>query len=191
VNTSASWPDPETAALRVRRMQRKLHHWAVDDSGRCFDDVFNLVYDPAFLTVAWERVRTNKGARSAGTDGVVPRFLGSEESDRMLETLYAQVKGRRFRPDPVREVMIPKSSGKMRRLGIATAADRVVQASLKLVLNLSSRPISGRVVMGFGRGGVLRTRSPRFTTSPGAPAPITGCSRVTSRRVSTRSTTPR
>ena len=30
--------------------------------------------------------------------------------------------------------MIPKSGGKLRRLGIATIADRVVQASLKLVL---------------------------------------------------------
>ncbi|MGW4371913.1 hypothetical protein ACWEKT_40505 [Nocardia takedensis] len=68
-------------------MQRKLHHWAVDDSGRRFDDVFNLVYDPAFLTVAWEQVRTNKGARSAGADGIVPRFLGPQESTRMLATL--------------------------------------------------------------------------------------------------------
>ncbi|MEU9247925.1 group II intron reverse transcriptase/maturase, partial [Streptomyces sp. NPDC048385] len=35
---------------------------------------------------------------------------------------------------PVRERMIPKAGGKLRRLGIATIADRVVQASLKLVL---------------------------------------------------------
>ena len=54
MNTSASWPDPETAELRVRRMQRKLHHWAVDETDRCFDDLYNLVHDPAFLTVAWE-----------------------------------------------------------------------------------------------------------------------------------------
>ena len=44
------------------------------------------------------------------------------------------LKARRFRPDRVREVKIPKSNGKVRRLGIATAADRVVQAVLKLVL---------------------------------------------------------
>ena len=52
------------------RMQTKLHHWAVADPGRRFDDLFNLVYDPAFLVVAWDRVRGNKGARTAGVDGV-------------------------------------------------------------------------------------------------------------------------
>ena len=44
------------------------------------------------------------------------------------------LKARRFTPTRVREKMIPKASGKLRRLGIATAADRVVQAVLKLVL---------------------------------------------------------
>ncbi|WP_152648601.1 group II intron reverse transcriptase/maturase [Streptacidiphilus anmyonensis] len=115
-------------------MQRKLHHWSVDDPGRQFDDLFNLVHDPSFLTVAWERVRTNRGARSAGPDGAVPRSLGPVEASRMLNDLREQVKERRFRPEPVREVMIPKANGKLRRLGIATTADRVVQASLKLVL---------------------------------------------------------
>ncbi|MCA2286823.1 group II intron reverse transcriptase/maturase, partial [Mycobacterium avium] len=134
MNTSALWPDPDTAELRVRRMQRKLHHWAVDESDRCFDDLYNLVYDPAFLTLAWERVRTNKGARSAGADGTAPRSVGAAEAVGLLQRLREELKERIFRPDPVREVMIPKANGKLRRLGIATVADRVVQASLKLVL---------------------------------------------------------
>ena len=46
----------------------------------------------------------------------------------------SQLKDRSFRPLPVRERMIPKAGGKQRRLGIATVTDRVVQASLKLVL---------------------------------------------------------
>ncbi len=48
--------------------------------------------------------------------------------------LRAKLKDRSFRPLPVRERMIPKADGKKRRLGIATIADRVVQASLKLAL---------------------------------------------------------
>jgi RNA-directed DNA polymerase len=51
-----------------------------------------------------------------------------------LDMLRSQVKDRSFRPLPVRERMIPKTGGKLRRLGIGTVADRVVQASLKLVL---------------------------------------------------------
>ncbi|WP_328412089.1 hypothetical protein [Nocardia sp. NBC_00403] len=42
------------------------------DPGRRFDDLANLIYDPAFLLVAWARVRGNKGARTAGVDGIAP-----------------------------------------------------------------------------------------------------------------------
>lgn len=51
-----------------------------------------------------------------------------------LDGLRTSLKDRSFCPVPVRERMIPKSNGKLRRLGIATVTDRVVQASLKLVL---------------------------------------------------------
>jgi len=73
VNTDDLWPDLEEAEHRVLVMQKKLHRWAVADPGRRFDDLANLVYDPAFLVVAWDRVRVNKGARTAGVDGVAPR----------------------------------------------------------------------------------------------------------------------
>src|SRR5690349_8827503 len=68
VNIDALLLDPAGAEQQVLRMQTKLHSWAAADSGRRFDDLFNLVADPAFLVTAWERVRRNKGARSAGVD---------------------------------------------------------------------------------------------------------------------------
>jgi RNA-directed DNA polymerase len=69
VNTGAvAWPDDFTAGVMVRRMQTKLHRWAGEDPSRCFGDLFNLVYDPAFLVHAWERVSANKGAKTAGID---------------------------------------------------------------------------------------------------------------------------
>ncbi|MFI6778093.1 group II intron reverse transcriptase/maturase [Nocardia sp. NPDC050412] len=131
-----SWPDPDRAAWRVRQMQRKLHHWAVADSGRLFDDVFNLVHHPDFLTVAWERVQGNKGARTAGVDRLAPAsIVGDQEIVAFLGQVREQVKARTFTPLPVRERLIPKpGSGKLRRLGIPTAMDRTVQASLLLVL---------------------------------------------------------
>jgi RNA-directed DNA polymerase len=133
VNTGAPWPSLIEAHARVHAMQAKLHHWAVSEPDRCFTDLGNLVHDPAFLVVAWHRVRANKGARSAAVDGVTPRSLG-EHATEFLAALRSDLKARRFRPDRVRERMIPKANGKLRRLGIPTAADRVVQGALKLVL---------------------------------------------------------
>jgi RNA-directed DNA polymerase len=123
------------AEHRVLEIQSKLHRWARDDPHRRFDDLFNLVTDPAFLLVAWDRVRHNKGAKTAGVDGrsayYVQAVVGVEV---FLDGLRTSVKDRSFRPEPVREHLIPKANGKTRRLGIATVRDRVVQASLKLVL---------------------------------------------------------
>jgi RNA-directed DNA polymerase len=133
VNTDALWPTLEQAEARVLGIQTKLHQWATDSPQRQFSDLFNLVCDPAFLTVAWARVRGNRGARSAGVDGVKPRdiLFGTET---FLPFLRDDLKTGRFAPLPVRERMIPKAPGKLRHLGIPTARDRCVQASLKLVL---------------------------------------------------------
>lgn len=130
-------------------MQAKLHRWAAADPGRRFDDLFNLVYDPATLVVAFDRVAGNIGARTAGVDGLtvadVEQQLGVPG---FLDDLRAQLKQGTFRPLPVRERTIPKpgGSGKVRSLGIPTVADRVVQAALKLVLEpifeTDFRPVS-------------------------------------------------
>ncbi|MEU6587570.1 reverse transcriptase domain-containing protein [Nocardia sp. NPDC046763] len=113
-----------------------MHRWAMSDPHRRFDDLFNLVADPAFLLVAWDRVRGNRGARTAGVDGATAASIadGGGGVDAFLGELRSQIKDRSFVPLPVRERLIPKANGKMRRLGIATVRDRVVQASLKLVL---------------------------------------------------------
>ncbi|HLS02705.1 MAG TPA: reverse transcriptase domain-containing protein, partial [Beutenbergiaceae bacterium] len=115
-------------------MQTKLHQWATADSGRRFDDVFNLVYDPAFLVAAWHRVWGNKGGRSAGVDGVAPRDVPPQRVLTLLAGIRHQVKTRAFTPERVREKSIPKANGKVRKLGIPTTIDRVVQAALKLVM---------------------------------------------------------
>jgi RNA-directed DNA polymerase len=98
-------------------------------------DLYNLICDPAFLLVAWDRVRGNKGARTAGVDGRTAYSIEAGQGvEEFLDGLRASLKDRSFRPLPARERKIPKAGGKLRRLGIATVTDRVVQASLKVVL---------------------------------------------------------
>jgi RNA-directed DNA polymerase len=137
VNTGVrEWPDPDSAYFTVREMQIKLHRWAGEDASRRFGDLMNLVYDPAFLVHAWERVAGNKGARTAGIDRAtvvwIETCVGVEV---FLGHIRDSLKSGGFRPVEVRQVMIPKGkSGKLRKLGIPTVTDRVVQASLKAVL---------------------------------------------------------
>jgi RNA-directed DNA polymerase len=136
VNIGALLDRPWTVQQRVLGIQAKLHRWATADRDRRFDDLFNLVADPAFLVLAWTRVRENRGAKAAGIDGATAWSIehGEHGVAGFLAELRTSLKDRSFRPVPVRTVMIPKANGKRRRLGIPTVRDRVVQASLKLVL---------------------------------------------------------
>jgi RNA-directed DNA polymerase len=135
VNTDDPWPDVDTAWSRVLKIQTKLHRWATDDPDRRFDDLYNLVYDPAVLVDAWRRVKGNRGARSAGVDGQTAYYIKAIRGEQaFLSELRDDLKAGKFQPDAVRDVMIPKPGGKRRRLGIATVRDRVVQAALKTVL---------------------------------------------------------
>src|SRR5258708_4415594 len=134
VNTDELEQATYDALRRVLEIQTKLHRWATDDPHRRFDDLFNLVADPAFLLVAWDRVRGNKGAKTPGVDGRTAAFVTGMGVEEFLDGLRNALKDRDFTPKPARERMIPKAGGKLRRLGISTIADRVVQASLKLVL---------------------------------------------------------
>ncbi|GAA3521003.1 hypothetical protein GCM10023075_82500 [Streptosporangium album] len=132
VNVGA-WPEqvPMGPLRRVSEMQAKLHRWAAADPGRRFDDLFNLVHDPATLIVAFDQVADNTGARTAGVDGLTVADVEEQIGvPGFLDDLRAQLKMGTFRPLPVRERKIPKpgGSGKVRRLGIPVAADRVVQA---------------------------------------------------------------
>ena len=136
VNTGAvQWPSPDSAYWTVREMQIKLHRWAGEDPSRRFGDLFNLVYHPAFLMHAWERVSSNVGARTPGIDRATVVWIETRIGvEAFLNHIRDSLKSGEFEPVEVRQVMIPKASGKLRKLGIPTVADRVVQASLKAVL---------------------------------------------------------
>ena len=135
VNTTVTWLDPQWAELRVRKIQTKLHQWAAADPDRRFDDLFNLVHDPATLSLAFARVAGNAGAKTPGVDRVTVQHIRDGIGvEAFLAGIRSDVKAQVFHPLPVRERVIPKTGGKLRRLGIPTITDRVVQAALKLVL---------------------------------------------------------
>jgi RNA-directed DNA polymerase len=136
VNTVAPWLTPGEAEARVLHVQTKLHKWASTDPEKQFRDLFNLVCDRTTLQVAWQRIRANRGSRTTGVDGMTRADVEDRIGvGRFLEELRVSLKDGSYRPQPVRERSIPKpGTRKVRRLGISTLRDRVVQMALKLVL---------------------------------------------------------
>lgn len=84
------------------------------------------------MNQAYKRVYRNKGA--SGVDGVTVQEL-KEHLKEHKDELRAKVRKRKYQPAPALRVEIPKENGKMRKLGIPTVVDRVVQqaVSQKLV----------------------------------------------------------
>ena len=83
------------------------------------------------LNKAFMQVKRNKGA--GGIDGMqvdelLPYLKGNREE--LLQSLWDGT----YRPKPVRRVEIPKENGKVRKLGIPTVVDRLIQQSISQVL---------------------------------------------------------
>ena len=98
MNTGAPWPDLDEAERRVLAMQTKLHRWAIDDPDRGSTISSTSSCDPAFLVVAWDRVRDQRGRTHGGRRwhrSAVHRCLGAGE---WLSGLRDALKARRFAP---------------------------------------------------------------------------------------------
>ncbi|WP_254051062.1 reverse transcriptase domain-containing protein, partial [Zoogloea sp. LCSB751] len=101
------------------------------------------------LQAAWKRVKANQGA--AGVDG-----LDIEQTAEVLRTSWSDIRQAllqgRYRPSPVRKVLIPKPDGSQRELGIPTVLDRLIQQSLLQVLQPLIDPTFSEHSHGFRPG---------------------------------------
>ena len=101
------------------------------------------------LQTAWKRVKANRGA--AGVDG-----LDIEQTAQVIRTSWSDIRQElltgRYRPSPVRKVMIPKPDGSQRELGIPTVLDRLIQQALLQVLQPLIDPSFSEHSHGFRPG---------------------------------------
>jgi group II intron reverse transcriptase/maturase len=90
------------------------------------------MFRPDVLWRAWEEVRRKGG--SAGVDGVTIEEVERQGVEEFLGQIEEDLKAKKYRPQPVLRVHIPKSDGGQRPLGIPTVRDRVVQQACKIVI---------------------------------------------------------
>jgi RNA-directed DNA polymerase len=98
--------------------------------------LYRLVCDAGWLRQGLEAVLANSGSSTPGLDGETKGHIDARKDGRqhLVQELQTELVTDTYRPQPVRRVYIPKANGKTRPLGIATIRDRVVQATVKMVL---------------------------------------------------------
>lgn len=98
---------------------------------RIYYSLYDRLLNRKGLEVAFKKVKSEKGA--AGIDGqTLKEFAANVEEE--LNKLQRELREKRYRPHPVKQVWIPKSDGGERKLGIPTVRDRIVQQALLDIL---------------------------------------------------------
>ena len=110
------------------------------------EDIITKILDRNNLNEAFKNVKANKGA--SGIDE-----LSIEETAQYIrenkKTIVWQLYNRKYQPQPVRRVEIPKPNGGVRKLGIPTVLDRVIQQAMVQVLSPMFEPQFSEYSYGF------------------------------------------
>ncbi len=134
-------PLPEAFAVNgtglpdaVFKLRKRLYIKAKQEPKYRFYTLYDRIYRRDVLAAAWDRVAANDG--KPGVDGVsVKDIMTSPKGvEGLLDEIHKTLKAKRYCPQAVRRVMIPKANGGERPLGIPTIRDRVIQTAVKLVL---------------------------------------------------------
>lgn len=121
---------------QVLKIQAELAQRTLEEPSSRHKRLYRLVCDEGWLRLGLEKVFSNKGSNTPGMDGVTKRKIDARKDGRekLIQELQEELRTQTYRPQPVKRVYIPKANGKKRPLGISTLRDRVVQATVKMVL---------------------------------------------------------
>ena len=125
--------------------------WINPTGARKVHSLIDKVYQRKNLEMAWEMGKANRG--SGGVDGQSLAGFAAQ-LDQQLDRLQSELQEDVYRPQPVRQVQIPKAGkpGEFRRLGIPTIDDRVCQQALLNRLEPIFEPVLDAANFGYRRG---------------------------------------
>ena len=135
----------------VQARPRRLADWINPTGEKKVHSLIDKVYRQENLLTAWERVKENGG--SGGVDRQSVAGFKAQQ-DQQLGRLREELRDDGYRPQPVRQVPIPKAGkpGEYRTLGIPTVYDRVCQQALLQRLEPIFEPVFDEANFGYRRG---------------------------------------
>ena len=101
------------------------------------------------MTLAYKKVKANKGA--SGIDGITVEEIDEYVKVHWVE-IREQIRKRKYQPQPVRRVEIPKPNGGVRNLGIPNVIDRIIEQAIAQVLTPIAEPHFSENSYGFRPG---------------------------------------
>src|SRR3954470_16736735 len=118
--------------------------------GKPLEDVYRQLYNPDLYLRAYGRISRNAGAMTKGSTDETVDGMSMERIDAIIEAIRCE----RYRWTPVRRVLIPKSNGKMRPLGIPVWSDKLLQEVMHSLMEAYYEPQFSTHSHGFrpGRG---------------------------------------
>jgi group II intron reverse transcriptase/maturase len=94
------------------------------------DDLYRLMFKEDLYIIAYERIKSKPGNMTPGTDGKTLDGFSLKTIREIIEAMRAES----FQFQPVRQSFIPKANGKMRKLGIPSTKDKIVQQAISMIL---------------------------------------------------------
>lgn len=108
-------------------------------------DVYRLLYDKDLYFIAYNRLKSNKGAETEGSDGTSLHGFCED----WIDELITSFRDESYQPNPSRSILIPKKNGKMRRLSFPNGKDKIVQECVHIILDCIYEPTFSNLSHGF------------------------------------------
>ena len=124
----------------------RIHENGKEKAHKAMSELLEKILSKDNMNAAYKRICANKGA--GGVDDVKVEELGDYIKENW-EGIREQIRRREYKPQPVRRVEIRKPNGGVRKLGIPTVMDRVIQQGIVQIISPMCEPLFSEWSYGF------------------------------------------